>query len=45
MDWRFNTIWFEQLEKDNFFKKDFKENTIAASNNTFENSEYAIYGI
>jgi len=42
MDWRFNTIWFEQLEKDNFFKKDFKENTIAASNNTFENSEYAI---
>lgn len=42
MDWRFNTIWFEQLEKDNFFEKDFKENTIAASNNTFENSEYAI---
>ncbi len=42
MDWRFNTIWFEQLEKDNLFKKDFKENTIAASNNTFENSEYAI---
>ncbi|WP_316821943.1 hypothetical protein [Pedobacter gandavensis] len=42
MDWRFNTIWFEQLEKDTFFEKDFKENTIAASNNTFENSEYAI---
>jgi len=42
MDWRFNTIWFEQLEQDNVFKQDFKENTIARENKKFENSEYAI---
>jgi len=42
MDWRFNTIWFEQLEKNKIFFKDFKENAIAADSNNFENSEYAI---
>ena len=42
MDWRFNTIWFEQLEQDKIFQKDFKENTIATENKSFENSEYAI---
>lgn len=42
MDWRFNTIWFEQLEQDKIFQKDFKENTIAPKNKDFENAEYAI---
>jgi hypothetical protein len=42
MDWRFNTIWFEQLEQDKIFQKDFKEDTIATENKNFENSEYAI---
>ena len=42
MDWRFNTIWFEQLEQEIFFYKDFKEKVIATENENFENSEYAI---
>jgi len=42
MDWRFNTIWFEQIEQNKFFKKDFKNNVIASENKDFENSEYAI---
>ena len=42
MDWRFNTIWFEQLDQDKIFQKDFKENTIATDNKTFENAEYGI---
>lgn len=42
MDWRFNTIWFEQLEQDEIFQKDFKENIVTTQNKTFENSEYAI---
>lgn len=42
MDWRFNTIWFEQLEQDKIFEHDFKEKVIASDNKNFENSEYAI---
>jgi len=42
MDWRFNTIWFEQLEQEKVFQQDFKENTIATEDKNFENSEYAI---
>jgi len=42
MDWRFNTIWFEQLEQGKIFQKDYKENIVATANKTFENSEYAI---
>ena len=42
MDWRFNTIWFEQLEQDKFLKKDFKDNEFDTENKDFENSEYAI---
>lgn len=42
MDWRFNTIWFEQLEQDKIFQKDFKENIIATENKDFDNAEYAI---
>ena len=42
MDWRFNTIWLEQLEQDNVFQQDFKENTIATENKNFEDAEYGI---
>ncbi|PKB15210.1 hypothetical protein [Flavobacterium sp. 5] len=42
MDWRFNGIWFEQLDQDKFFVKDCKENIIRSENQNFENSEYAI---
>jgi hypothetical protein len=42
MDWRFNTIWFDQLDQDKIFQNDFKENTIATENKTFENAEYVI---
>lgn len=42
MDWRFNTIWFEQIEKDKLFKEDFKEGIIETDNRTSENAEYAI---
>ena len=42
MDWRFNTIWFEQLEQNKIFQKDFKENIITSENKHFENAEYAI---
>lgn len=42
MDWRFNTIWFEQLEQDKVFQKNFKDNKIATENKNFENSEYGI---
>lgn len=42
MDWRYNTIWFEQIKQDKIFRKDFKKNTIATENKGFENSEYAI---
>ena len=42
MDWRFNTIWFEQLEQDKIFQKDFKENIIVSENKNFDNAKYAI---
>jgi hypothetical protein len=42
MDWRFNTIWLEQLEQNKLFIKDFKENCIQTKNNNFDDSEYAI---
>jgi hypothetical protein len=40
MDWRFNTIWFEQMNSDLFTKWDFKEKT--KENLNIENIEYAI---
>jgi hypothetical protein len=42
MDWRYNTIWFEQIEQEKIFQQDFKENTIATENKNFESAEYAI---
>lgn len=40
MDWRFNTIWFEQLNSSKLFKMDYKKNVVPE--NIFETSEYAI---
>lgn len=42
MDWRYNTIWFEQLEQGDFFTKDFKENSISTDNKDFGSAKYAI---
>jgi len=42
MDWRFNTIWFEQLEQTKIFRQDFKENSIQTENKNLDDSEYAI---
>ncbi len=42
MDWRFNTIWFDQLGQDKIFQKDFKESSITTENKSFEDSEYGI---
>ncbi|WP_145855528.1 hypothetical protein [Pedobacter suwonensis] len=42
MDWRFNSIWWEQLEQDTIFKKNFKEPHTWIANNNLSNSEYAI---
>jgi len=42
MDWRFNTIWFDQLDQDKFFQNDFKDSSFGSQTNIFENSEYAI---
>ncbi|MFD0793464.1 hypothetical protein ACFQZX_07525 [Mucilaginibacter litoreus] len=40
MDWRYNTIWFEQIESNNYFNHDFKnEKTIDKG---FTKVEYAI---
>ena len=40
MDWRYNTIWFEQIETGNFLKQDFKVNPIIKQELT--EVEYAI---
>jgi hypothetical protein len=40
MDWRYNTIWFEQLEAGKFLKQDLKENPIIQYE--FTKVEYAI---
>ena len=40
MDWRYNTIWFEQLEEGNFLNQDFKK--IPKMGSEFSSVEYAI---
>lgn len=40
MDWRYNTIWFEQIESNNYLNHDFKEKKEIATN--FTDVEYAI---
>jgi hypothetical protein len=40
MDWRYNTIWFEQLAKGNIFEQNFKSQSLLK--NKFANVEYAI---
>ena len=36
MDWRFNTIWFDQLKHERVFRKDFKDNFFGDQGHTFE---------
>ncbi len=40
MDWRYNTIWFEQLQSDTFLNQDFKTST--KIDTQFTSVEYAI---
>ena len=42
MDWRFNTIWFEQLEQNKIFIKDFKNGESDGNYNETKNAEYGI---
>ncbi|SDD82495.1 hypothetical protein [Pedobacter soli] len=42
MDWRFNTIWFEQLDQNNIFRKDFKTPNKRIDSNDLANTAYAI---
>ena len=41
MDWRYNTIWFEQIKRDKFYRQDFKEKELLAGK-FFKEAEYAI---
>lgn len=41
MDWRFNTIWFDQIDNNKIYRKDFKDNNLKSPNISFEDSEYA----
>lgn len=41
MDWRYNTIWFEQLEQSKLFQIDLKEQAIGTTGDKFRQSEYA----
>jgi hypothetical protein len=40
MDWRYNTIWFDQIDKNNLFHSNFKDKLISDLN--FEDIEYAM---
>ncbi len=39
MDWRYNTLWFDQVEKDKIYTQDFKEKT--SSGNFIDKAQYA----
>lgn len=41
MDWRYNTIWFEQIEDGNYLNQDFKEKS--KIDDMFVSVEYAIF--
>lgn len=42
MDWRFNSIWWKQLDQSNIFRKDFKEPLKGTENSDLANCKYAI---
>ena len=42
MDWRFNTIWFEQINEENVFQYDLKNYPIKSDIISYNNIEYAI---
>ena len=41
MDWRFNTIWFEQLNQETLIEKDYKEKSFENKNVDVKIIEYA----
>ncbi len=43
MDWRFNTIWFDKIENNLLFSKDYKKNQLLSNNDNPFNSEYFIF--
>lgn len=40
MDWRYNTLWFEQVDKGKIFVQDFKENTSFENDNDKNKAQY-----
>ena len=45
MDWRFNTVWFEQFDQNKVFQQDFKENVVATKNKTLKILNMQLFGI
>jgi hypothetical protein len=41
MDWRYNTLWFEQMELGKIYVENFKEKTTYDNENKIEKAEYA----
>jgi len=41
MDWRYNTLWFEQIDSGKIYVENFKEKTTYDNENKIEKSEYA----
>lgn len=36
MDWRFNTIWFDKIENNLLFSKDYKKNQLLSNNTSLK---------
>ena len=43
MDWRFNTIWFDKIDNNLFYSKDYKENRLLSINHKPISAEYFIF--
>src|SRR6516225_1543826 len=41
MDWRYNTLWFEQIQSGKIYVENFKEKTTYNNENRIEKAEYA----
>ena len=41
MDWRYNSLWFEQIEKGKIYVQNFKENTSYGNENDIGKAQYA----
>lgn len=40
MDWRYNTLWFDQVEKGKIYVQDFKEKTSFGNQNNIDKAQY-----